>query len=526
MFVKNFLRAGDFVSVVPCGVPLTLQYNAEGLFESCFVDWDISKSGRISNKAIFKYLIENSLIPRRISVKSGTTFIFGVLYSAHIVQTSGQLPNCWKYELLDGLKANSFKFNFFASHLHSMSAPFKGASPIRKWLKMSGFNIVPGFVVPVNLTEELFENLVNTDDFTFRWPLLSHLNVFTSTGDVEIYSTELTESKILNIKLTVSDSGQFLANIYTDTPGVVIVKDYSEVLKFKLHVDDYIVYSTDNSCYTILSNVSKQSESMQVPTSLVCPYCKRNVPVVVFSDTFCQSLHCPSKLYLNTSRYLNILGFPEISREYYDNLVIQTSGKFMISDILKCSVLDSLEVSVDIATILRSLVPPTVLVGKKNFETLCNKFNRSLDSIYYYLDNPEHLLVDFNLEEVVYLKLVRWLADTINVCNIKNTISCDKVHVSLFSNSSNIEYSPIFRNKIFILTGKFVSGSILEMRNLLRDYGAKDVIFGSWEDGADCLLIGSSKEDVNSSIVNSARTSGCAIFDELEFFNKYGLLEP
>ena len=136
------------------------------------------------------------------------------------------------------------------------------------------------------------------------------------------------------------------------------------------------------------------------------------------------------------------------------------------------------------------------------------------------------MLIDFQLEEAVYLKLIRWLSDAKNSEDVKATLSAKNVHLTLFSSNSNVEYTPIFRNKKFSLTGKFVSGNATEICNLLKSYGAAEIIFDKWADDVDCLLIGSSLEGVNSSIVKSARTSNTAVFEELEFFNKYGLLEP
>ncbi|MBQ3184550.1 MAG: hypothetical protein IJB54_01060, partial [Firmicutes bacterium] len=83
MFVRNLLRPSDFVTLVPVGMPTTLQYNDTGMLEKVYWGYTPETREDLSSRMLSAAKITDEVkpFPFKIPLKEGTTWIMGVLYS-------------------------------------------------------------------------------------------------------------------------------------------------------------------------------------------------------------------------------------------------------------------------------------------------------------------------------------------------------------------------------------------------------------------------------------------------------------
>ena len=161
MFARNLLQAGEFVSCVPVGIPVTLQYSEKGLIQKIFQNherdnWDDATSD------LLDVSLRSRKIPNKITVKNGTTWVRGVFYTDELIRNRGTLPECVVPALVEKYKANPDAFKFLAGDVVSLATTFRGAVPIRQWLATAGFETLPGYVVPSDVDESKFEDLLRS----------------------------------------------------------------------------------------------------------------------------------------------------------------------------------------------------------------------------------------------------------------------------------------------------------------------------------------------------------------------------
>ena len=134
MFVRNRLNSGEYVTVVPIGLPITLQYGEVGQIEKVFIGYEIEHEN-VSDKLLEKVL-ELNTVPRKVPLQNGTTWVYGVLYTGEDNCTSGQLPQCTSRKFVDMYLDERCPFNFFAASMKTLAGKFQGAVQILQWLKM------------------------------------------------------------------------------------------------------------------------------------------------------------------------------------------------------------------------------------------------------------------------------------------------------------------------------------------------------------------------------------------------------
>ncbi len=72
MFVRNFLSAGDYMEIAPIGLPLTLQYDVNGILEKVLFKY--GNDAKDITERLKDVMLLNKLIPRKVTVKTGTTW--------------------------------------------------------------------------------------------------------------------------------------------------------------------------------------------------------------------------------------------------------------------------------------------------------------------------------------------------------------------------------------------------------------------------------------------------------------------
>jgi len=513
MFVKNFLTAGDFLTLVPVGIKVSLQYDDNGRIERVYKDWQDHADVTLD---FLPKMLEDDMIPRKISVKTGSTFVYGVLYTPTLCPDPGELPQCVMDSLSDKFVLGLAKFNFFAGHVKSFGTTFRGANQIRQWLNFSKFHVLPGFVIPHDIDEVKFEKMA-TSNFPFKYPLISDYIEFGRDG-VDFYSTNLFQEVVFNVEDGMDEDGSLYSMLTLTHEKLKI--GYSEAVKYNVIKNTQIVL--DESGNIIYSRSIDKRKRKAREDKITCPVCGNIYSVPKSGKCVCSDPHCNSRLYPRVTRMLKILSFPDISYDSYIKLTNKVGKVFSVVDVLYEDSIVDYRPNCTLPNLLRSIVPPEVMHGSDAFTLFCNKCNNSVDTVDYYLHNNRRIVTDLGMGDRADIRrFSEWLEDPINLSDILTLLHSDRVNLTKVDRK--FDGAPIFRDKTIYITGKFKHGDIQEVTSILSSYSA-DVIT-SGDAGFDCIVVGDTKEDVNGFVIKHAKSIGVPIFTESEFFTTYGIDE-
>ena len=132
MFVRNFLTAGDFVTLLPFGLLTTIQYSDKGKIEKVFIGAD--HSGQDVTKELLPTILKSNLVPRSIMIQGGTSFVTGVFYIKDFTLASGNIPDCVNSSFITAISESPNNVKFYAGSVSSLAAIYRGAVNVRRWL--------------------------------------------------------------------------------------------------------------------------------------------------------------------------------------------------------------------------------------------------------------------------------------------------------------------------------------------------------------------------------------------------------
>lgn len=516
MFVRNFLTAGDYMEIVPIGLPLSLKYDERGVLCGVLAGYD-NQSEDVSNQLLGVLLNNCSSVPNSISLKGGTTFVRGCLYTAKTFNVSGELPDLISSSILEDFPKHVDNYNFFAATVESYATVFRGSTSIRNWLKLSRFHILPGYTIPSNLTEESFEKLVNNETFNFVYPLIAGFYVFhNDTGTY--HDAGLHQAIVSSVDTNYDVFGRFMSTISFDSDDGDMLVDYSTIVAFNIYPKTLVVLDNENN---IIYSAKTDSRYKKVRESEIeCPVCGRKIHVPKYGMVMCSDVHCNSRLYSSVVHFLDTHRLPAISYDEYKQFADTIGNGFIITDVLDLPQFDSTVIETTLSEALRSVVPYSIVpVSSTSLSAISNACNNSITSLDYYLDHIDRLESDTGVSVPVNLK--RWLADEDNRVVVNTLLHHDKV--KFVNTMQKFDGDPIFRGKRFYLTGEFVHGSHEDVASILRSYAGE--VVNNYHDEFDCILIGDTRENMNGAAIKSAAKRHLHSFIESEFFKKYQIDE-
>ncbi len=515
MYVRNCLNPGDHLTVLPLGLNVTLQYNSNGILEKIHSGYgDLKKSLSLDITQTFR---NNATAPVSISILGGTTYVFGVLYTSGVYQTEGSLPESVENNLVSAYLDNPNRFNFFAATVDSNATQFKGASPIRNWLNMSKFHVLPGYIVPSDLTRERFIKMVNTDSFPFKFPLISGYIVHRN-DKVSYVSTELRQYIVKCVSRYIDAYGNLKAKISFKSDCEDIFVDYSQVVKYNIHTNTLLVMDKYNNVIYAETTDSKKRDKRS--TNVTCQICGNTFKIDPNSgeDIRCTDVHCMSNQLPNINHFLSYFKLPTISAEDYFGYFISSKTQmfFRFSDI--ASYLKSQDITIE--TTPHDLLEAMVPVGctdKASISSFTNQCNNNIQNIIYYIQHPDRMASFIRLDGRYGKNLMEWLSDKENVIDICKIVNSDIL--SFVETNKKFEGAPIFRGKKILITGNFLHGSTSDIIAILKSYSAE--VYTEWVDGIQCVITGGTMEEMNGSAIRKARDIRIPIYDEVSFFNLY-----
>lgn len=510
MYVRNFLAAGDYVTLLPFGVLTTLQYDDEGRIQKVF-NGPSSESEDVTDKLLPTILSEN-LVPRSIGIKNGTSWITGVFYSPEASYSDiGELPDCIQAEAISDFLQYPGKFTFKASYVHSLAAVYRGAVGVRQWLTSAKFDTLPGYSISFEMDDDKFVEMVEhavQDNLNF--PCLSGYIVFRQ-GEPHYQSLEWKLDKVDDIKMFYDPFGTLYSEIELSS-GDKLSVNYGEVVANRICKGCSII--TANS--EIVHAYSVDRELPVIPSTVACPVCGNQYKVNLDGRTMCSDRHCNSRLYGETNRFLRQLKLPEVTHLQYTKYTQDVGASYRVQDILDMEEYSEMPITASLYNLLRSIVPTDVVpIDSPLLAKFTAECHNSETTVEYYLTHTDKLLS--TLGDAAH-KLCIWLADDNNCKDIVNLLH--NKHIKIDDVDKKFDGDPIMRSLRILLTGTFAHGSISEVSQILRSYAAK-IVYTPEE--ANILIIGDISEDIRSNWIRKMEALGGSVVTESKFFESYDI---
>lgn len=515
MYEKTVLHAGDYMSVVPLGLPLTLQYSDKGALEKVF-EGHGEKKKRIDSQAFLKALSSNKTLPFRIPIKDGTTRVQGVLYTRKKFYSNGSLPSCISNEIIEDYVQNQKDYNFFAGNVESLACTFRGAAAVRNWLTLAKFKLLPGWIVPYGMNKAQFRRIVNTANFQFEYPLIVGYIIFRGS-DVLYESADLHQFKVTKVVKYVDEYGHIRGKVYGgDASSDPVYANYSDIVNYNINSNTLVVLTGRNSIIysTVTDNKKRDSRSPKI----TCSTCGRPITVPKSGEVMCGDPHCMSKGYPQVKQFLSVLRLPEISYSKYLDLV-ESKKLTCLSDILLLDLYKDIEIGVTLSSLLSAVVPVSDVPDKSIFSSFANRCKNSVKTLMYYIHHADLIISDIGLDSIMGRKFVAWLNDPYNLSTLTTIIESSNIRFK--ETDKRFDGPPIFRGKTIMITGRFLHGDEDEICSILNSYSAKVVT--ELTDSTDCVIVGGLLENIDGVSVSIAKDRGLPVFAEQAFFTQYDI---
>ena len=512
MFAKTFCQPGSYIEVVPVGLLATLRYNKNGLLEKIIVGIDPEDESTLLEKDQFTQFAK--VVPATIPLSGGTTWISGVFYSENIPTSSGHIPDC----LYDDYISDAFngtEFTFYAGHVKSLAASFAGSLAVRNWLSVAKFTVLPGIVVPVDFTEDTLDMMMKSGAYKFTYPYIAAYMIFDATSYKYAY-TDLYQDTVKRVETSISSGGYVKSDVYfDDTDRVINGLNYSEIIRGDIQKGDCILYEADGS--RVVAVRDSMSKTSQLDRTFTCPVCGKKYAVPIDGLVQCDDPHCMSTQYSFCTKMLEGLKLPILEFSQYKEAV-DAKDILCVTDVLSLPQYNETRPKVSLSEALFASVPVEVCADSSLFEKFAVACNQSVETVMYYAQNPQRIHVDLNLSDSLILRrFVGWLQDPYNVSTLQTVLTA----VDVVAPEKKFEGAPIFRNAHFAITGRFKRGTHSDISSILQSYAAE--IDQEIEPTTSLLIVGSTLENIDGSMIKEAKQRGLETVGEDEFFERYDI---
>lgn len=511
MFVRNRLQAGDYAMIVPRGLNVAIQYSEKGAIQRVLKGYE---HGEDISDSVLQPIILNNIVPNKVPLKNGTTWVLGVLYTSVTIHGEGLIPGCIESTMIETFPLNANQYAFYAYDVSSYAAKFNGAVQVRQWLTFAKFNTLPGVIVPYDVTESKFSNMIAKDLTKHGWKEydISDLYVYRK-GSGDRVSTGLSYMEVDSVATEVDQQGYWNTTL-TGVTRKRIRCNYSVAKTNEIHKGCLVVSDEDDNIVGVIHGAAKRS----YPDPTTCRTCGKIIPVSKSGRVRCNDTHCISVMYPGVCHLLHVLGLPQIPYTRYKEITADVGAVFCAADILDAPEFSDAEVAITLSDVLDAAVPATIL-PKTLSKQLCDACSHSAESLEYYINHTEKMIVDLGLDRAVYSKFTEWLSSPENIHDIVNLLH--NTHIQVCKKSMRFDGAPMFRGKTVMITGTFKRGIHAEIADILSSYAA--TVVTELTPSVDCVVIGDIPEGVNGSAVIAARRSGLPVYEESTFFTMYDI---
>lgn len=513
MFARN-LQAGEYVTLVPLGLPITIQYSDHGPVEKVYMGHEESKWKDVTNPVLTKMLI-NKQIPNHANTNGRVCYVRAIMYSSELQFNRGILPNCVMDKYLGAYIDDPNRFSVYAGDMHGIDDTVNmTAVATNQWLVMNQFETLPGFVVPTELDESKFETIAKRN-FPFRFPLIASYIVFHRDSSVTYPLTGLTMFQADSVNCVVDKCGNILGDVKEKGSDTIHTVPYPQVVHNDIQKNSVVVCnSEDNFIY-----VQNEIRASKLPRKITCKGCGKQliVPSANVRTFRCEDPQCNSVLYPRVTQMLNTLRLPSMTFERYTEVTKEIGNIFGILDVLELDEYKDTEIEITLEDAARAIIPKDVLPGSQQIKELCIGCANSEEAYIYYVTHPETIISDLGLDRNAFSRLINWLdipennSDCVELLHMPN--------ITIIKTKKQVDGSPIFRDKKIYITGTFFHGTIEDIISILEGYSA--TVYTKFDQSVDCVVVGDVPENVNGHAISESKKLNIPIIEETSFFNMY-----
>lgn len=520
--LRNFLKAGSFLEVVPIGVPLVAKYRPEGSFQSVYypgpghiyakdlaeiATYDESVNTVFDSSKFVSILTSKHLIPSHVNTQGGSLSVLGMLVTSSIYPEDGEIP---KSLIEQSYKLSSTKadFKFLAIDASSNNVTFGSGIYVKNWLKLQSFETCPSHVVPISSQASIISQFYSTTEYA-SIPIYGYYQI---DGNMNRYwfGNMYHIDTITDIESNLDASG-YLHETITTRNHALTDSYYRSHVALNLHKKDRVIIDESNN-----NIVSKYYSSSKLINSskFTCNWCGKEYEITD-DFTVCTNPNCMSHKYPDIEYFLNRIGLEDLPYESYKELVISNKLK-KVSDIVSLYPYCDEKVMTTIYGLVDALIPISEVRGndRSSLSSLCNACNNNPKSVIYYLGNTDEAIKDLGIDLSPFK---RWLSNSVNLKELKELCEADNVTLQEFETNRNL--APIFRGKKIYITGQFSHGSESQIKSILNSYSAE--VIDVFDNSCDLVLVGDIKDSIDGRSILSAKGLGIPVEEESYFFSLY-----
>lgn len=522
MNLRNLLKPGDYFIPVPAGLPLKLEYSDKGVLKSIFLNVKFDNESEVvgSTKKLpaemKEQFIKYKLVPSKISIVGGTTYVFGVVVAPVDPKVNGKFSECMFTSILSALESKkAADLKFYCYHAVSYATRFIGAYATLRWLDMSGFRTLQGQLMSVSLPAD--ENFLRQmwirvfGDIT-NVPVPAMFAVY-RVDKFFLYHSGYTQVCIKTVQQDTDDAGYFWSKV-TDLSGRSYTLDYATGLENVLSRKGSFIIDSDNTSIVYRYPVKDKA----VPPK-ICPVCGAPLDTSTYGRTKCSDKNCKSYLYVRVIRLLQELGLPQISADRFKREVAE-GHLTCVQDVFLLPELSELKIHTNLVHLIQGLCPYLLQNEKNALHTFINRCSNSVASVEYYLQHPEVARVRTDIYVTGLDAVLDWFAVPENWSSLEALILNDK-NIIIDASLKKFDGAPIFRGTTIAITGSFIHGTLDDVESILNSYSA--TVVRQFTDAVSIVLVGSQFSDIDGNMIQQARQAGRAVVNEVEFFKQYNI---
>lgn len=514
MFARNLLQAGEYVTLCPLGLPITLQYSERGAVDKVYLNHEEALWHDVTDQILTKLLV-NKQIPNHVNANGKICFIRAVAYSSELQYCRGSLPKCTIDKYLLAYVNDPTRFKVYAGDMHKLDDnTYSTAVSVRQWLVMNQFETLPGFVVPTEINELTFESVAKKN-FPFRFPLIVSYILFGKNGSVSYPLTGLTMFKVDTVTRKMDQCGNILGDVKEKSADTIHTVPYPQITHYDIQNNSIVVCNSDgNFIY-----VQNEMNADKLPRKITCSSCGKQlvVPAANVKSFKCDDPQCNSVLYPRVLQMLKTFGLPTMTFDRYTEVTEKIGNIFGILDVLELPEYIDIELEVTLEDIARAIIPKEILPGAQQIKELCIGCANSEDAFIYYMQHAEAIISDLGLDEHAFSRLVKWLGANENISDCVEIFNMP--NIQLIKAKKSVDGTPIFRDKKIYITGTFFHGTTDDIISILEGYSA--TVFTKFDQSVDCVVVGDIPENVNGYAINEAKKLNIPVMEEQSFFNIY-----
>lgn len=519
LIAKTFCRPGSLLYIVPTGLLVTLRYDAHGKLNGIFKGYTAhgESTGDALPEEFMQTVVRHGLIPNTITLTGTSSVIWGVFYSDKFKSAVGDVPVCEYDNIVADILSGNIKYKFFIGNVDSGAASINNPTSLNTWGKMSGFDILPSWLIPSDATDVTLKDYITGNiHYPFKYPLISGYIVYEGAARPYFYSLSLQTVTVKSTTQYVNHSGYIKYKVqYGDDDCFTM--NYPDAAFFNVKKGSQLIL---DGATVICSDTKSSNHSDRLPKRIICKSCGKILDVPDNGYMTCSDPYCTSLLYPRIERFCKVLDLAVLSKEQFDRYVDKSELQ-ILPDLLLLPEYKDITIKKNLWEIIFACIPMDVGVDKQWLIKFCNRCNNNYKTVKFYFDRPIQIYTELDMN--VSRRFANWLSIPRNILELDTMLQSSQIELQSRDRVLSFDGAPIFRNKTIYITGQFKHGTTNEIVAILESYSA--IVVTDFDQYIQCVLVGDIKDGIDGQAILAARELNLPIFTESEFFAKYEIDE-